>query len=452
MALNLSALAETVCPPALRPYWERVRSSAIGARLVAGAFWSIAGAVISRGLTLLATVVVARLLGQETYGALGIVQSTVGMFGVFAGFGMGITVTKYVAELRERDPTRAGQILGLSGLVALVSGGMMAVALIALAPWLASAILSASHLTGPLRVSAVILFFSALNGAQTGALAGFEAFRRIAQVNLLIGLTSFPLLVAGAAWGGLDGTVLALGVHQGVNWLVSHLALRREAAKYRVPLGFRGAAKQWPVLWRFSLPAVLSGVLVMPVNWVCGALLVNRPGGFAEMAVLNAANQWTAAILFVPSALGRIVLPLLSSLNANSSPGKYWRVLRANILLNAGVTMLVALPIIWAAPLIMRGYGAGFERGTSTLRIVAAVAVLIAVNNVVGSAIASRGRMWVGFAFNAMWATLLISVTVLLLGKGMGASAVALASLIAYVCHTAWQGLYLRGISRSRRG
>lgn len=451
MALNSSALAEAVFPAALRPYWERVRSSAIGARLVVGAFWSIAGAMISRGLTLLATVVVARLLGQETYGALGIVQSTVGMFGVFAGFGMGITATKYVAELRERDPTRAGQILGLSGLVALVSGGMMAVALIVLAPWLASAILSASHLTGFLRVSAVILFFSALNGAQTGALAGFEAFRRIAQVNLLIGLTSFPLLVAGAAWGGLDGTVLALGVHQGVNWLVSHLALRREAAKYRVPLGFRGAAKQWPVLWRFSLPAVLSGILVTPVSWVCGALLVNRPGGYAEMGVLSAANQWNSAILFVPNALRQIVLPLLSSLGADSNPGRYWKVLRANLLLNAGVTTLVVLPIIWAAPLIMRGYGAGFERGANTLRLIAAAAVFMAANNVVGSAIASRGKMWVGLAFNAMWAGALISTAALLLRKGMGASGVALAFLIAYVCHTAWQGVYLHLISRPRQ-
>lgn len=418
--------------------------------MVAGAFWSIAGAIISRGLTLLATVVVARLLGQETYGALGIVQSTVGMFGVFAGFGMGITATKYVAELRERDPTRAGQILGLSGLVALVSGGMMALALVTLAPWLSSAVLSAPSLTGPLRIAAVILLFSALNGAQTGALAGFEAFRRIAQINLFIGLISLPLLVAGAAWGGLNGTVWALGANQGISWLLNHLALRREAAKYGIPLALPGGVKQWPVLWRFSLPAVLSSVLVMPVNWVCGALLVTRPGGYAEMGVLNVANQWSAAILFAPNALGRIVLPLLSTLNAESERGKYWRVLRANMLLNAAVTMLLVLPIIWGAPLIMRAYGPGFERGTNTLRIVAAVAVLIAVNNVVGSAIASRGRMWVGFAFNAMWATLLISVTVVLLGKGMGAFAVALASLTAYLCHTAWQGLYLRVISKSR--
>jgi len=69
-------------------------------RFVVGAFWSVAGALISRGFLLAASVVCAWFLGKEGFGALGMIQSTTGMLGVLAGLGLGITATKYVSELR----------------------------------------------------------------------------------------------------------------------------------------------------------------------------------------------------------------------------------------------------------------------------------------------------------------------------------------------------------------
>ena len=52
------------------------------------------------------------------------IQSTVGMFGVFAGFGLGLTATKHVAEFRQSDPERDGLIIGLSALIAIGTGGL----------------------------------------------------------------------------------------------------------------------------------------------------------------------------------------------------------------------------------------------------------------------------------------------------------------------------------------
>jgi len=98
------------CPRALSSVLARVVSSEIGYRLAKGVFWSMAGAVISRGLMLAATVFVARMLGKNVYGELGMIRSTVGMFGVFAGFGLGLIATKQVAEFRpggdEKTPER----------------------------------------------------------------------------------------------------------------------------------------------------------------------------------------------------------------------------------------------------------------------------------------------------------------------------------------------------------
>ncbi|MFH1634310.1 MAG: oligosaccharide flippase family protein, partial [Chloroflexota bacterium] len=227
--MNVKSIASTCCPSFLRPLFGRIENSPIGSRLALGVFWSMAGSVISRGLMLCATVLVARMLGKTGYGELGMIQSTVGMFGVFAGFGLGLTATKHVAEFRQSDPERAGRIIGLSGLFAMGTGGVMALGLLIFAPWLAESTINAPHLVGVLRISALILFINALNGAQTGALSGFEAFKTIAHVNLFIGLISFPILVSGAYFGGLTGAVWALAINLCFNWLLNHLALRKEA-------------------------------------------------------------------------------------------------------------------------------------------------------------------------------------------------------------------------------
>ena len=442
-SFSLKALAYTVSPSVLHPFIKRIEASELGLRLARGMFWSMAGAVISRALMLIATVLVARLLGKTGFGELGMIQSTVGMFGVFAGFGLGLTATKHVAELRQNDPVRVGRILGLSTLVACFTGGLMALGLMVFAPWLAEHTINAPHLTEQLRIGAVILFFSALNGAQTGALSGFEAFRAIAKVNFLVGIISLPLLLFGAFYGGLTGAVWALALNLLCNWLLNHLALRRESVSHSVSLTFSQCLTEWPLLWRFSLPAALSGVVFGPVKWVCGALLVNQPGGYGEMGVFNAASQWSAAILFLPGLLAQVVLPLLSSLSDGSRVRQYKQVFLANVFLNGGLAAVIVTPIIIFAPQIMSAYGAGFEQGENVLRVMALTAILVAVNGVIGSSITSKGKMWIGFAFNSMWASVFFCATVFFLKNGYGSLGLAWAIFLSYVAHTTWQFLFL---------
>jgi len=446
MNVSIRHIIHVFCPQRLKPYWSRIESSDIGSRLAGGAFWVLAGSIISRGLMLCATILVARFLGKTVYGELGMIQSTIGMFGVFAGFGLGLTATKHVAEFRTTAPERAGRIIAISGLFAMFSGGVIATSLLIFAPWLAEHTINAPHLTNVLRIGAIILFINALNGAQTGALSGFEAFKTIAGVNLFVGLLSFPILVTGAYFGNLTGAAWALVINLSINWLLNHLALRKEAHQQNIPFTFQNCTKEWHILWKFSLPAALSGFVVGPVNWACGALLVNQPNGYAEMGIFNAANQWRLAILFIPQMLGQVLLPLLSNLHGKSEDKHYKKVLRLNLFLNTSLAVLVVIPLSLLANFIMKTYGSGFDEGSNVLRILAFSAVLVAANSVVGHAIVSKGKMWFGCIFNCLWAIALLTVASILLQKGYGALGLAYATLIAYLFHTLWQSIYLATI------
>jgi O-antigen/teichoic acid export membrane protein len=365
------------------------------------------------------------------------------MLGIFAGLGLGLTATKYVAEFRTRDPERAGRIIALGCAVAIVSGGLVTLGLLAYGPLLAAKTLNAPELTDELRIGSVLLFLNALNGAQTGALAGFEAFRVIARINIVRGLIAFPVTVVAVLLWHLPGAVWALVVIAAVACFLSQVSLRRQCTAYGIQTRLRSGWAERRVLWTFSAPALLSGALVGPAIWAANTMLVNQPGGYAEMGVFSAATQWRSAIGFIPGVLAQFALPLLSNLNGERDASRYGKALRLNLILTAAAAIVIALPVALGAPQIMRLYGHGFQQGWLVLVLSSATAVLICINNVVGMAILSAGSVWVGFSFNLMWAAVLLAGCYRFIPTN---HAVGLAGsmLGAYLAHTAWQAIYMR--------
>jgi O-antigen/teichoic acid export membrane protein len=393
---------------ALAKQQEFSPESSLRQRFTVGAFWSVAGGVLSRGSVLAASVGCARLLGTRGFGELGMIQSTAGMFGIFAGMGLGLTATKYVAEFRHKDPVRAGRILALSAAVAVISGALMTVALIVAASFLAKHTLSAPQLAGSLAIGSGLVMFGAMNGAQTGALAGLEAFQSLARVNLWAGLSTLVLVVSGAWYGGLRGAVCGLVAAIAANWLLNNLAIRRECVLKQVSYQFLSCAKEWRILYRFSLPAFLASVIVGPALWACNTLLVNRPNGYVEMGLYTAADKWRVLILFVPTTVTGMSLPMLSNLHNGGDPNGYKKVFNANLFLNIGLTALPAAIVAILSIPILSAYGPTYRSGWPILAMLAFSAVPDALNNVFGYAAISTGSVWWRLAFDGLLVVVLI--------------------------------------------
>ena len=419
---------------------DQIRGSDLRIRLARGAFWSVAGTLIHRGLTLLSFILVARWIGTAAFGELGIIQSSVALFQIFASFGMATTATRYVAGLRRQDPERAGRIIGLSLRVTAILGGVMAIAMVAVAPAIAAGPLSAPHLAGYLRISAGMMFFAVLVGVQLGVLAGFEAFKTMAQVSLLTGILSFPLIVGGAWVAGLEGAVWGFVGSGALQWILGHLAVRREAKRWKVPISGGGWVKERGILLSFSLPAVLGGMMVPPVEWICRVMLVNIPDGYTEVGVFSAANHWRIALLFLPTTLSAAVLPVLSNLHQEGRRGSYKKIIFFSAAMNVAITLPLALLISLLGSWIMGFYGKGFDLGGAVLVLLVSSACLMAITASIGKAITSSGRMWWGFFLHVIWAAVYLVSTGLLVDRG--AKGLALATLIAYGVHLVSMSLF----------
>lgn len=407
-------------------------------RLARGAFWSLSGAISTRFLGLISSVIVARILGKSGFGELGIIQSTIGMMGTFAGFGLGMTATKFIAEYRTSNPEKAARIRALSSVFAWTSSCITALVLFCFSGWLASSTLNAPQLTKTLQISALYLLFSSVNGAQIGILSGLEAFKTIAKINFYTGFATVPVTIAGVYLAGVDGVVWAMVFSVVINWFLNHFAIRRECKKALVPYHYKNYWDERGVLWKFAIPALVSGLFFAPTEWAVNALLVNQPGGYSQMGIFNAAKQWHVLILYIPSALSNITLPVLSNLIGEGNKKQYIKVIIVNTVLLSGISLCVALPVAILSKYIMGAYGAGFVSGSGVLLLVCLYSVLWSANIVIGQVLWSTGSSVLAMILAVMRAVILVVSFACFTPRT--AFGLALAYTITYVLQTCYQG------------
>lgn len=424
----------------------RLKASPLARRFLGGAAWSVLGAVVSSGVALIMLMLVARLLGKEVYGQFVVIQSTLSMVGVFAGFGIGAAATRYAAELRTRDTVRLGHILTLAERTILGFGFLASIGLVFAAGWMATNILNAPGLSVPLAISACAVLFTAMDSYQKSVLIGFESMRAFAIGTVIGVVAGFPIMLLAANYFGLQGAAVAIVVNALLQASISRYQMARELQKYKVPRSAKGCLSEWPVLWRFAFPALLAGALVGPAHWAAQALLANTHNGYVELAVLGIAMQWFNVIMFVPGTAGRVVLPILTDHVTKNDHRSSREILLYAMSANAIVAVPLAVIVAVFSPNIMSLYGSSFEHDYAPLVLAAMTAALLAIQTPVGNLLAASSRMWLGALMNAGWAFVYVGLAYLLVNKG--AIGIMFALGAGYIAHTIWVSLFMVKVIR----
>jgi O-antigen/teichoic acid export membrane protein len=364
-----------------------------------------------RGATLVATVLVANSLGPTQFGEFGMIQSTIGLFAVFAGGALSLTATWYVARRSESDRDERGRNAVDLLVWALVAGVPSAAILGALAPWLAGEALGQPDLLPVLRLAAMLVVLVPLNGVYAGLIAGLQEFRTMAAVQASRGLLLLPLLVAGAQQWGVAGAVLGLVFAEGLGVVVGHVALLRTCGRCMIPL--RLAVPGWRrvlSLSAFALPALLSSLAVQPALWSTRVMLINQPDGYQSMGLYLAADRWQQVLIFVPSAVAPSLLAMLTSLSGTHNASAYKRLFSVNLVLNMLLVLPAAGLLAILAPHAMAVFGESYERGWVTLVFLSLCSITVVLNTALGQVLVSEGRIWWRFAFDLLLAGLIVGL------------------------------------------
>lgn len=419
---------------------EKLRKSPIAARFLTGAGWSVMGSILSSAISLIMLMVLARLLGKIVYGQFVVIQSTLSMVGVFAGFGIGAAATRYAADLKTRNVTRLGHILTLAERTIFTFGLIASTGLVLSSEWMAVYILNSSDLRTPLAISACAILFLAIDGYQKSVLIGFESMRAFAVGTLVGVILGVPVMLIGAKYFGLQGASISLVINAFIQACVSRYQMTRVLRIHKIQRHADGCMNELPVLWRFALPALFSGVLVGPAHWCTQAMLANTPNGYAELAILGIAMQWFNIIMFVPGTAGRVILPMLTDHLVKNDHKSSRKILLYAMSANAVVTVPVVIVFSLMSPFILTLYGPSFADNSTSIILALMAAALVAIQSPIGNLLAASSRMWLGALMNAGWAVSYIVSAYFLVNRG--AVGVMSAMMFAYIFHSMWVGYF----------
>lgn len=404
-------------------------------RLGSGTFWSVFGSVLSRGFIIISSIIVARLIGKTEFGQVGIIQSTILMLVSFAGFGSGMMATRFVSLHCRHHPQKAGSIIFLAEMVTFFLSLILSLLLFGFSEIIATKTLAAPELAPLLKISSLLLFFNTMGGTQLGILTGFEAFKKIAHINLLIGAGTVIFLPLGALSLGLRGVVWAMILVSMINWVLNLLSLQKIYIKNNITRSFKFNREDLGLLWSFNFPSFLSSLAFTSAVWICNAMLVNATG-YGEMGIINACNSWYAIILFFPTIISGIILPIITEQYGADKHTQTRKIVLFSIRVNALIILPFVILLTLFSPFFMSLFGESFRYAWFPLVLTVLAAWLSAILIPIGQMIAARNRMWLGFYMNLGWAILFIGFNYLFIDHG--ANGLVIARFIAYCAHALW--------------
>lgn len=413
--------------------------------LLRGSSWILFGNLFSKILVFCATIAVTHILTKDLYGQLGIIRSTVQMFIAVSSFGIGATATKYIAEYRNKDARYAIRVYWIATLF-IATMAVIAVGLLLLfSRYIANSMLHAPEIVNNLRVGAFILFFSLMNGAQSGALSGFEDFKHLSFSNILNGILEITFLPLGAYLWGLPGAVLGFGscfllvfiyntYHVNKNFKCTGINIFSIIKKIKLT--------DFSILYKFSFPIALSSWLILVMYWVSKTMIV-KDADFTSMANYDVAEQFKAQLMFIPGILSQVLLPILTNRTAEKQSNKAKSIIWMNIRINIIITFSIFLVILLFGKWILMIYGKEYTN-TFPLYLLCLCAVMDSVTNSYIPVIISSNKVWNVLAFNFIWGIVLFSVYTFCKTAMVPENALSIAYLSAAIVQISLMTIYLK--------
>lgn len=425
----------------------------LGNPLSQGVIWSGIGSAIFQILTVVGSVLTAKLLGPDLFGEYGVVQTTVATITSFIGSAISLTAAKFVAERSEGGSSGvshvASNLLGLSALI----GALGTIGVVLAAPAISHRAFNSATLAGPLRLGAIAMLCSLVASTQAGVLVGLGQFRRQAYVNVARGLVFVIATLLLTRRFGLTGAIISF-VLVNVCWVVGNQIEISQFCRISFSEMLVRPWELWRRLGSFSLPALLQATVSPVAIWLTTSVLGRRPGGLHELGIFNAANLWRYAILFVPLATSQPLLTFLARARAAGDVALYRRRFLGGVVLGMAAVIAAVIVVLLGNELIVGSYGAKFDEARKVLPVVVLGSALAAYAIIASPLIYTLDHMWAGVVFNMIWCAALIVCCELFVTRG------ALGFAWAYVVSGGIQCLlgvgasvvYLRQLARERPG
>ncbi len=410
---------------------DYIENNAILKRIMNGIIMGVGGAVISKVLLTLFNIILARVLTVEAYGAYSLINNTVQTFTIFAGAGIGVTLTRYVALYREKDNKLAGVLIGTLLLINVLTSMLISILVFIFADKIALMLNSKIQIENLIRITAFTIFFTAIVSILQGTLQGFESYRQIAKTQIISNLFNIILGILMAKLFGIIGSIYSLLILQLIMLIFMVYDLFKNMKKYEIYIKVKMNSTIKEAITKVMIPSFFATIFILPVMWITNFYFSSNIG-LEEFAVFSVCLQWFNIINYIPQQLGQLK-PIYTQLYNDK---KYTEMRRYNnkiiiitILFTIGCTIL----LFFAKGIILKSYGEYYEQYTKAFTIMIISTILFAIQSQYGSVFQAIGKSWLCFALNLIWSASYIVAFFLL--YHIGVVGYAYTYLISYLIY-----------------
>ena len=429
----------------LKKVVDKIKNEEILSRIIKAIGFGAGGAVISKGLLMIFNIIIARILTEQDYGAYSLINNTVQTFIVFAGAGIGVTLTRYVALYRSKDKNVAGIIIGTLLLINIIISLIVALIVFISSDKIAMLLNSDINITNLLKITSATIFFTSVVSILQGTLQGFEEYKKIATIQIISNILNLVIGMILAKLFGIVGTVASLLILQIIMFLAMQLKLNNVLKDNRIKLKYKFIEEIKEAVLKVTLPSFLATIFVIPLMWFTNFFFSSKIG-LEEFGAFSVCIQWFNIINYIPQQFGQLK-PIYTQLYDNGDFKKLKKYLNKIIIAVVSFSVVCVLFFILAKNVILSSYGEFYTQFRQPFSIMMIATILFAIQSQYGSVFQAIGKSWICFILNFVWAISYIIMFFTFYQKG--AIGYAYTYLISYTIYAIISSIVFYNIIKS---
>jgi O-antigen/teichoic acid export membrane protein len=373
-------------------------------KVVTGSGVTLLSMMVIKAMTLLNSVIAARLLSPADFGALSIIINLQNLIVMIACFGIPLAMAKHVSQYQSERKEMANAVGSTLLGILLITSILTSICYLLLAEVISVNLYNDEGLINVIRLSAVFVFISTMNLGLSSLVQGCQRISALAKINAAIAIFAQPIAFVFISALGLDGAIVALVITN-----ILSATLMFSVARRCLSISLRNAKKmlfqdsrQVRALLDFSIPAFFAGIIIIVASWV-GRTVLALEWDFGTVGQFQIADSLSQILLIISAAMSIPLLPLISeqSQREPDSVGEDSRGLLS-------ITMFLALPLsLMILPFLAIGidllYGAAYSGAVAATVLMFAAATFRIIGAVISNVILGTGRVWDALKLNLVW-------------------------------------------------
>ena len=414
-------------------------------QLIVGSGYSLFALVAVKGIDVVSSMIVARLLGPRNLGMFAIIKYLLELLCLFTALGIPTAMVKFLAEsdAKSQVTSSKSQIVSTSLVSMLIPTFLTCGIVFWISDFIAQNIYHEPSLGLLIRISVGTLFAMTLLMFGTSILQGLQEIKKISMARILNSILGLPVVILLVYYSGLKGAVISRAMVALIGIIVIGWILIRgsrfTAHDSRFTIHDSRFTKR---LLNLAFPTFISGLVMVPALWIMTTRL-SITKGFTQVGFFNVAYVLMQIILFIPMAVGIPLVPKVSELNIVNRK-KLSSIIFASLYIVGLLSLIIAMVFsIFSKHILLFLYGAEYFEAWSISILLSASAFLISIGSIVGYYLLGIGKMWIGFIFNLIWFVCVISSSIPLISL-YGAKGLGIAYLGSYTIATLIMLLFIK--------